>query len=201
MDKMRLSEVVKAHQDYKENKIDNNEFIELMNRIFVKDCITLREKLACVINVLFGFNYDEDDIIERYAQLEMNKFWYIMLSYTDIIFEEEYVNEDNYELLYPTLSKAIFTYALSDFERTLDILKQIDIDSKYSELLGVFESIAGTNYDELIKSNNEIIKTINDNPEFINNLVQLSNFTNPMIEKVNKAMEKTVSKNLNKTKE
>lgn len=200
MEKMRLSEVVKAHQDYEAKKITQDEFVDSMNRIFVRDSITIREKLACVMSVLFGFDYDENDVIEKYAQLEMNKFWYIMLAYMDIDFEEDCVNEENYDLLYPTLSRAIYTYALPDFERTLELLDRIDRDSKYGELLDIFGEISNTNFSELIESDKEVIQTIN-NPEFVSNLVQLANFINPTNEKINKKIEKTVAENLNKTKE
>jgi len=201
MNKMKLSEVIKLHQSYQMNEMTHDAFVEALNNVYVKSYITIREKIAGVINVLFGCEYDEESIVERYAQLEMNKFWYIMMLYTDIEMEEEYINEDNYELLYPTLSTAIYTYAMNDFSVTLRIMEQIINDNRYGEMIEIFESISGTNFDELIQKDNEVMNALKGDKEFINNLVQLFNHTDPAIGKINKEIEKSVAKEIKKTKE
>lgn len=201
MSKMKLSELIKLYHDVNLELITYEEFKEVLNSVYVKAYMPLKEKIANVTNVLFGFEYNEESDIEKYAQLEMNKFWYIMMPYVDIEIESDYINEENYELLYPSFNNAIRIYADKDINHAFSILDNMLEDSRYGQIIDIFQSLSGTNFEDLIKADNELIKQLSENQDFVSNLVQLFNHTNPTVGQINKNIEKSIVEEINKTKE
>ena len=178
---MKLSTLVKTSRDYKLGKISEQEYINFLNDVYVNGSIPLKQKIMSVMNVLFDFDYDNDDIFNRYMQLEMNKFWYIMLKYTDIELEEEYINEENYELLFPLVYKAIKEIAGIDFDYTMDLLETIKNDFEKNEIISVFSKLSETDFSELAKADKELLNDLNNNKDLVNDLVQFFNHTYPHI--------------------
>ena len=201
MEKMKLSELIKIYHDVQEEKISQEEFVKILDQIWVTGHISLREKIASVINVLFGFEYDEQDILERYMQLEMNKFWYILMVYIDIEFEFEYATEENYELLFPLFYESIKKIAGYDFDYTMNLFNEIKTDIQHDGLLNSLGELSNTDFSELIKADNDLISQINNNQDMIKNLVELFNHANPVIGEINEKIGKKVVKKINKTEE
>ena len=197
---MKLSTLVKTSRDYKLGKISEQEYINFLNDVYVNGSIPLKQKIMSVMNVLFDFDYDNDDIFNRYMQLEMNKFWYIMLKYTDIELEEEYINEENYELLFPLVYKAIKEIAGIDFDYTMDLLETIKNDFEKNEIISVFSKLSETDFSELAKADKELLNDLNNNKDLVNDLVQLFNHTNPHIKKINQELEKKIMNEIKEKK-
>ena len=201
MEKLKLSELIKLYHDVEEEKISQEEFVEILNKIWVKGHIPLREKISSVINVLFGFEYEEQDMLERYMQLEMNKFWYILMVYIDIEFEMEYATEENYELLFPLLYESVKKIAGYDFDYTMNLFNEIKIDIQHDGLFGSLGELAHTDFSELVKADNDLISQINNNQDMVKNLVELFNHANPEVGEINKKIEEKVVKQINKTED
>ena len=198
---MKLSTLIETSRDYELGKISEQEYIDFLNDVYVNGSIPLKKKIMSVMNVLFDFDYDDDDIFNRYMQLEMNKFWYIMLKYTDIELEEEYITEENYELLFPLIYKSIKGIAGIDFDYTMNLLNEMKNDIEHDGIIHVFEELSNTDFGELIEADSNLIKDLKNNQDFINNLVQVFNHVNPNVGQINKKIEQSIIKEINKTKE
>lgn len=201
MKKMKLSELIKLYHDVENEDISQEEFVNILNQVWVKGHIPLRDKISSVINVLFGFEYEEENLLERYMQLEMNKFWYILMVYVDIEFEKEYATEENYELLFPLLYESIKKIAGYDFDYTMNLFDEIKTDIQHDGLLDVLGELATTDFSELVKADNNLVSEINNNKELVKNLVELFNHVDPTMSEINKKMGETVVKKMNKTSE
>lgn len=197
---MKLSVLVETSRDYELGKIEEKEFVDFLNGVYVDGFIPLKQKMMSVMSVLFDFDYDDNDIFKRYMQLEMNKFWYIVMKYTDIELEDEYITEENYDLLFPLVYNSVKQIAGIDFDYTMDLLETIKNDFEKNEIISVFSKLSETDFSELAKADKELLNDLNNNKDLVNDLVQLFNHTNPHIKKINQELEKKIMNEIKEKK-
>lgn len=196
---MKLADLIELCKKYIDGDIDLEFFKQECDKVFVKHSISLRQKIYGILYVLFECMYD-DDLMERFVSLEMNKFWYILLMYCDIdaTQESEYCTEENYELIREaTMYDAILSIARYDYEDTLRIFNEIINYVNSMSNQEIFQNLANTDFSKLIEADKALFEDIRKNEELIKDLADITRMNNPELQSVKKNMEKTVIEKIN----
>ena len=142
--------------------------------------LTTREKYNKIDDIIHNKEYSTD-VFESFIELEMNKFWYGLLGYTNIdISETELLTEENYDILNVFFTDWALGYIEKDYEKFLRLF----------DSLWTYNSMVATNQtliDALFTINQEnqatdmdFISYLKDNPETLKDLAQIAVGNSPI---------------------
>lgn len=193
-----LKELIDVCNKYSNNEINLDEFKKILEEVLILKQIPLKDKVWGSMYVLFECEYT-DDLYEKFITLEMNKFWYIILRYCGISGEEEQelCTEENYELLYNTVYRAIMTLIQDDYNDTMRIFNNIVSYANFDAVFEQLSNIALLDPEKMEEVNKSFIDDLKDNEGLIQSLVDVMKITNPEIIKRKKDIEKQVIKDIN----
>lgn len=142
--------------------------------------LTTREKYAKIEDIIHNKEYSEN-VFESFIELEMNKFWYGLLAYTNIdISETELLTEENYDIL-----NIFFTdWALGYIEKDYTIfLKLFDSLWTYSSMVSTNQALIDALF-EISKENQQgdidFITYLKENPDTLKDLAQIAVGNSPI---------------------
>lgn len=188
---VKLSEVLEKINGFKNGEITQKELDDWCPCIKFNLNLTTREKCVIIDNIIHAYKYSSD-VVDSFVELEMNKFWYGMLSYTNIdISETELLTEENYEILNMFLYNWILGYIEKDYNIFLQMFDRIyiyEINTVVAQTLIETMTEIGITSE---KNSEDFISFIKENPKTINNLAQIATMDSqikiPMVgEKTNK---------------
>ena len=173
-DMVKLSEVLDKIYGFKNGEVTQEELDAWCPCIKFNLSLTTRKKCEIINDIINGGAYS-NDIVDSFVELEMNKFWYGMLSYTNIdISETELLTEENYEIL----NMFLYNWILGYIEKDYNVFLQI-FDRMYTYMTNtvvaqtLIESIAEIGMTSE-KNSEDFISFIKENPKTLNDLAQIA---------------------------
>ena len=167
---IQLEEVIDICEKFIRKEITQKELEEWGNKIEIRLYMPISEKALCVNDILEQCYYSEDKLMRR-IQFEMNKFWYILLRYTNInIDNKSLLTGDNYDTIYSVIGYWLLNIVKFDYET---VLKMLEEQTMYEYILDISQDMDKiqpiASFDEM-KKNIKDMKQILNNPEMIENL-------------------------------
>lgn len=173
-DMVKLSEVLDKIYGFKNGEVTQEELDAWCPCIKFNLSLTTRKKCEIINDIINGGAYS-NDIVDSFVELEMNKFWYGMLSYTNIdISETELLTEENYEIL----NMFLYNWILGYIEKDYNVFLQM-FDRMYTYMTNtvvaqtLIESIAEIGITSE-KNSEDFISFIKENPKTLNDLAQIA---------------------------
>lgn len=170
-----LNEVLEMANKYSNGEISYDELKEWGDTIQIRTFMPIREKIERISKILFDMKYSED-IIERFLELEMNKFWILLLGYTEIEFEEdsELLTEDNYNLAFGLLGDWLLNFVKLDYDRSIELFDSIYNYLNVEDLRQSFNNLAGTDFSKMMESNQSLLEFFSQDREGMDKLLKLA---------------------------
>lgn len=173
-DMVKLSEVLEKIYGFKNGVVTQEELDAWCPCIKFNLSLTTRKKCEIINDIINGGAYS-NDVVDSFVELEMNKFWYGMLSYTNIdISETELLTEENYEIL----NMFLYNWILGYIEKDYNVFLQM-FDRMYTYMTNtvvaqtLIESIAEIGMTSE-KNSEDFISFIKENPKTLNDLAQIA---------------------------
>ena len=171
---VKLSEVLEKIYGFKNGEVTQEELDAWCPCIKFNLSLTTRKKCEIINDIINGGAYS-NDVVDSFVELEMNKFWYGMLSYTNIdISETELLTEENYEIL----NMFLYNWILGYIEKDYNVFLQM-FDRMYTYMTNtvvaqtLIESIAEIGMTSE-KNSEDFISFIKENPKTLNDLAQIA---------------------------
>lgn len=177
MDKefITLDEVLEIGKKYQNKEMTYEELKEWGDTILVRTYMPIREKVERISKILFDSIYSED-IMERFLELEMNKFWILLLGYTNIEINEEtdLLTEDNYNLAFGLLGDWLLNFVKLDYDRSIELFDSIYNYLNVEDLRQSFNNLAGTDFSKMMESNQSLLEFFSQDREGMDKLLKLA---------------------------
>lgn len=196
---VELKELIEQCEKFLNKEITHEELIEWSKKVVILPFLPIREKMENVMYVLFNCKYS-DDVLERFINLEMNKFWYLLLSYTNIELDDDLLTEQNYDLLFAMCYEWIRQAIGGDYEICLNLLKELMDFGMSMDLKTTFDELANTDFSKLIQEDKELVSFLNQNPELIKDISDIVTNTNHDIKNISDVISKQVQNDINAAK-
>jgi len=159
---LSLEEVIDMCSKHNSGDITTEELQEWANgKLIYRAFIPIEEKVV-IIEDLLNRNYG-DDPMDNSAFLEMNKFWYYFLEYTNIENDkEELMTVDNYNTLFPNLYPAILSVASLDYSSFQELLHSTLSFGSQLAMIGLSKNLTDANIKKMAKIDKDLLKILED---------------------------------------
>jgi len=170
-----LNEVLEIGNRYKNGDMTYDELKAWGDTILIRTYMPIREKIERITKILFDETYSED-IIERFLELEINKFWFLLVGYTDIQIDEEtdLLTEDNYNLAFGLLGDWLLNFVKLDYDRSMELFDSIYNYLNVEDLRQSFNNLAGTDFSKMMESNQSLLEFFSQDREGMDKLLKLA---------------------------
>lgn len=161
---IQLEEVIDVCNKFINGEITQQELAEWGNTIEVRLYMPMAEKTVCLDKIINEVAYSNDKHL-RIGQLEMNKFWYILLEYTNIetIDKEDLFTLSNYDIIYPVIGYWLKDLVKNDYNVIIEMLNQSINYSNVLDIISTAEEISKNNdYKKLAKIDKTILDMFKD---------------------------------------
>ena len=159
-----LEEVIDICNKFTSGEMSREELESWGNTIEIRLYLPIVEKTLCIDKIIDESSYSEDKHI-KIAQLEMNKFWHILLQYTNIETEghEDLFTIANYDLIYPVIGYWLKGLLRQDYDVVIDMLNQSINYSNILDMIATTEEVSQNNdYKKLAKIYKAILDILKD---------------------------------------
>jgi len=170
-----LNEVLEIGNRYKNGDMTYDELKAWGDTILIRTYMPIREKIERITKILFDETYSED-IIERFLELEINKFWFLLVGYTDIQIdgETDLLTEDNYNLAFGLLGDWLLNFVKLDYDRSMELFDSIYNYLNVEDLRQSFNNLAGTDFSKMMESNQSLLEFFSQDREGMDKLLKLA---------------------------
>lgn len=191
---IQLEEVIDVCQKFINKEITQKELEEWGNTIEIQLYIPIVLKGVYARKVVEECLYS-DEIATKITQLEMNKFWYVLLKYTNIYTEnEDLFTIDNYDILYPVIGYWLKGIVQYDYDVIIGMIEQMLNYGNVLMMSNSIEELSKIDLKALSKSNKEIQKLLKE-PELVKDLASImQNSSSQEMKEIINAVQKEVLK-------
>lgn len=178
---LKLSEVIKICKEIKMGNLDQEAIAELLEPIVVVSYLPIMEKYKIITLILYGQNEDnKDDVQSQMLYIENQKFWSILMAYTNIDIEtEEYLqNVTNYDLIMSTVGNILIALCQYDYERSCQMLDNAIQLSNIHNLLFIAENIDIESVSKQNEQFKEAVNYLKDNKETVDKIAKIIEVNN-----------------------
>lgn len=172
-------------------KEDLKEWLD--NNLYIKRYLPLQTKCAIITHILLEDNFlgIDDNIIIAY-QIELKKFYRILLSYTNIDVSEceDLMTMENYDIIMMCVGNVLYSLIGEDYNRTVDLLNNTINVSNIQNIMDTI-SISGNNQTKMSSELKKTFKVFDENKETVDKILDIIKINNQKItdEKINKINE------------
>ena len=172
-------------------KEDLKEWLD--NNLYIKRYLPLQTKCAIVTHILLEDNFlgIDNNIIIAY-QIELKKFYRILLSYTNIDVSEceDLMTMENYDIIMMCVGNVLYSLIGEDYNRTVDLLNNTINVSNIQNIMDTI-SISGNNQTKMSSELKKTFKIFDENKETVDKILDIIKINNQKItdEKINKINE------------
>lgn len=172
-------------------KEDLKEWLD--NNLYIKRYLPLQTKCAIITHILLEDNFlgIDNNIIIAY-QIELKKFYRILLSYTNIDVSEceDLMTMENYDIIMMCVGNVLYSLIGEDYNRTVDLLNNTINVSNIQNIMDTI-SISGNNQTKMSSELKKTFKVFDENKETVNKILDIIKINNQKItdEKINKINE------------
>lgn len=172
-------------------KEDLKEWLD--NNLYIKRYLPLQTKCAIITHILLEDNFlgIDNNIIIAY-QIELKKFYRILLSYTNIDVSEceDLMTMENYDIIMMCVGNVLYSLIGEDYNRTVDLLNNTINVSNIQNIMDTI-SISENNQTKMSSELKKTFKVFDENKETVNKILDIIKINNQKItdEKINKINE------------
>ena len=193
---VELKELIQVCKDYMDGKMSHEELNNwAKEKMRFVPYMSMRDKVFCVMKVLFSCVYEED-IMERFISYEMNKFWHIVLAYTNVRLDNDLLTEENYEIVALNCYDWIMQNIKTDYTICENLFKDITSYVNQTSIENGVLNLANTDFSKLIEADKQLIDFVSNNGETIKDLNSI--FTNTNMNKIERNLSKQIISDINK---
>ena len=175
-----LDEAVKYCSNYLMGNISEEDFKIWADTIRFRTYIPLEEKNE-IINLLISkaIQYDLNYISLFSIDLEIDKFFYAFLKYTNISLEdhEELITSDTYDILQSTLGKLLLVFIKEDYEQMISLYNETMNYKNIINLMDRFNVLDTKAVKSQDKTLNNLLKLI-ESPEIVDKVTKILTINN-----------------------
>ena len=169
---IQLEEVIDVCNKFINGEINQEELEAWGNTIEIRLYMPVATKGVYARKVVEECLYS-DDMATKITQLEMNKFWYVLLKYTNIYTEnEDLFTIDNYDILYPVIGYWLKGIVQQDYNVIIDMIEQMLNYANVLTMANSVEELSKVDLKAVAKSNKEIQKLLKE-PELVKDLASI----------------------------
>lgn len=169
---IQLEEVIDVCNKFINGEMSQEELEAWGNTIEIRLYMPIATKGVYARKVVEECLYS-DDIATKITQLEMNKFWYVLLKYTNIYTEnEDLFTIDNYDILYPVIGYWLKGIVQQDYNVIIDMIEQMLNYANVLTMANSVEELSKVDLKAVAKSNKEIQKLLKE-PELVKDLASI----------------------------
>ena len=172
-------------------KEDLKEWLD--NNLYIKRYLPLQTKCAIITHILLEDNFlgIDNNIIIAY-QIELKKFYRILLSYTNIDVSEceDLMTMENYDIIMMCVGNVLYSLIGEDYNRTVDLLNNAINVNNIQNIMDTI-SISGNNQTKMSSELKKTFKIFDENKETVDKILDIIKINNQKItdEKINKINE------------
>lgn len=165
----------------------------LDNNLYIKRYLPLQTKCAIVTHILLEDNFlgIDNNILIAY-QIELKKFYRILLSYTNIDVSEceDLMTMENYDIIMMCVGNVLYSLIGEDYNRTVDLLNNAINVNNIQNIMDTI-SISGNNQTKMSSELKKTFKVFDENKETVDKILDIIKINNQKItdEKINKINE------------
>lgn len=172
-------------------KEDLKEWLD--NNLYIKRYLPLQTKCAIITHILLEDNFlGIDNNITIAYQIELKKFYRILLSYTNIDVSEceDLMTMENYDIIMMCVGNVLYSLIGEDYNRTVDLLNNTINVSNIQNIMDTI-SISGNNQTKMSSELKKTFKIFDENKETVDKILDIIKINNQKItdEKINKINE------------
>ena len=175
-----LDEAVKYCSNYLMGNISEEDFKIWADTIRFRTYIPLEEKNE-IINLLISkaIQYDLNYISLFSIDLEIDKFFYAFLKYTNISLEdhEDLITSDTYDILQSTLGKILLVFVKEDYEQMISLYNETMNYKNIVKLMDRFNVLDTKAVKSQDKTLNNLLKLI-ESPEIVDKVTKILTINN-----------------------
>lgn len=179
---IKLPQLIQICEKYIEGEITQPELEDWCNTtIYLKFYLPIADKSLCIYNILLEQKYTED-VAVRISQLEMYKFWYILLQYTNIDIKgyDNLLTFTNYDLCYSIVGDFIYSRVKLDYDRTnAMVMSALNLEN-INMLIQTMDNLNNIDFKKMAKVDKQLFDFIEKHPDDLKNMIALMATNNPM---------------------
>lgn len=163
-------------------KISNEDFFKwLDDNLYVKTYLPLKTKCAIISYILLDdFFVGTNNISTVISQIELKKFYRILLSYTNInvLNREDLQTMENYDIVMLCLGNVLYDIIGRDYDRTIEMLNN---SIRNLNLQNILEVLSTKDEKKATGDLKKIFKIFEENQETIDKLLKILDLNNNKI--------------------
>lgn len=183
VDMIKLEEVIDMCAKYHNQEISLDEFKGFADKIFIQKYIPISQKATMINYILLCDEFlgvSDESILSM--EIELKKFFRIMLAYTNIdtADSDHLMTMHNYDLIMMYLGDVIESFCKQDYSRTINMLENA---MNYSNINNLLNLITYTYSDNSDMSNDlsDTLKLLNDNRDILDKVSEVIKFDKPVL--------------------
>lgn len=189
---IKLEDVINTCLSYHNQEITREEFQEFMNKIYIKKYLPISTKSLLINYILLSDDFlgiIEESVLS--IEIELKKFYRIMLAYTNISTEnsDNLMTMTNYDLLMMYLGDIIEDFCKNDYNRTISMLENTINFANINNLMEQ-KSLILTDSKDINDELKEAFKTLESHKDIINKVIDVVKFNKPTMEDINLKIKK-----------
>ena len=200
MEKILLTEVIDMCSKFINKEIDIEELEKWGEKIEIKTYLPIVDKMAILYDFLLLKSSKFSGIEAQLAEIEVQKFWKILLKYTNIEIDDETLcTFDNYDKCYMVLGDYIVQFCYIDYDRICKMISESWFLNSIKVLADYLENLDIDSLKENNEKTSEFLKELIQNEKLVEDLKDIAIFNNPNTTKIIKELA-TQAKNKQKNK-
>lgn len=171
---IQLEEVIDVCNKFTNGEMSQENLEQWGDTIKIKLYLPIVEKSMCINQILEECEYNDNTYMKT-AQLEMNKFWYILLKYTNINVNDKInlFTIENYDLIYPVIGYWIQGIVEKDYNVVISMLEQSIDYFNILTLIQPLNNLSEMDLKKIVKTDKDILKLL-QNPDLVKDLATIA---------------------------
>lgn len=181
-------EVIDVCTKYINKEISLEELRKWGDKVVFKKYLPIATKTLLVSKVMYS-NYYSEDLTQRMIELQMYKFFDILLAYTNIVVEDTDVNVDNYDICNSILGDWLLTYSAIDYSKTIELLNDYMNYNNIEQIVSTGEIINNVSLTEYNQVQKDFMNKMDSNPEMLKDMIDILKLNDPNLAALNDSIK------------
>ena len=183
-----FSEMVDMCVKYINKEITLDELRKWGDKVVFKRYLPLQDKMLILSKVVF-YNSYSDDITQRIIQLQLYKFFDILLSYTNIEVETLDVTIDNYDICNSVLGDWLLTISGVDYYKTIELLNDYMNYTNIEQIVTTGQNLNNVSLSEYNQVQKDFMNKMENDPTMLKDMLNLLKYNDPSLSSLNDAIK------------
>ena len=183
-----FSEMVDMCVKYINKEITLDELRKWGDKVVFKRYIPLSDKMLLLARVIY-YNMYSENIDERIIQLQLYKFFDILLAYTNIDVSEDDITIDNYDICNSILGDWLLTVSGVDYYKTIELLNDYMNYNNVEQIVTTGQNLNNVSLSEYNQVQKDFIDKIEKNPNMLKDMLDIMRLNDPNLSALNDSIK------------